>query len=278
MDLTTASYLLYGSAAFGLSFYFNSLRNRAISSNNDIASTKIWKLREILEEIQINNKNPNFSLLKNNDDFTIFKNLVITGYLKAEDPLKSNFSKNKDFVYLKNEKFDNFIGGNIEKNGKDLKEKFYNFSQKIFVSDIKNSEDLTPPLAESKLFLSMSNNVKIDIKRMEKIIRKDEKSEIFISSFSALKQIFPFRSTGFHIGVTENEFGVIFGTPVVVLGNLIYNKKDNSLCFQSVEKVFKDAKDFFKYLNRDTFWYSFFIWATLGASFWFLGKAVFNFL
>lgn len=276
MDSDIAYLLAYGSISAILGYYVNTLRRKAIMKNNDIAAIKIWKLKDLLEEVQVNNRNPNFGRTQNTDDFSIFNNLVISGFLKSDDPVTSELDpKKKNLIYLKSEKINNYIGGNI-RNVDKTKSIIHSFSEGVFLSDTK--EEINPPFKESKLYISLSNPIRKDISNLSKSIVNDYHSPIVISSFSALKQIFPFRSVGFHVNVTESQAGVLFGTPAIVFGNLIYNKKENCLSFQSVEKLFKNASEFNKYLNQDTGGHTFLIWLCVAATCGLFGYAASEFM
>lgn len=81
-----------------------------------------------------------------------------------------------------------------------------------------------------------------------KFIKKDK--GFFSKAFDFLSQIFAFKQEFLVLGLEEKEFGLKFGCSIGVLGDIIYNKRENSLRIDNPMYFFKDKNVLLNRLNE----------------------------
>lgn len=196
-------------------------------------------------------KKPPKTFNSNSEEF-VFTNVILAGYIKPISNKKDSFFSKKTnkspFVLKYHFTSPFFLNARetIEKDWEFVNNNRVNKEIRPFLLGSQNKitsfratpiECLVRQNPDVEWFFTEDDKV---YSKTSKFIKKDK--GFFSKFFDIFSKIFAFKQEFVMLGVEEKEFGLKIGCSIGVLGDIIYNRKENSLRIENPIYFFKDKK------------------------------------
>jgi len=255
METTLASILNLVSV-MGLGYLASCLKQEK-TKLRDIESAKVYSPSRLLSLLSQSDFLEKLKKSSENSDEHILKTFI-EGYIESSNPLQSIIDEKTKLVHSLYYKDDIYSNDPLTKDRGFHLPKHGNFQVRaplyFYLKDpIKNGECLVHRNLNADAASALE---KIAETREYKSLNWFEKALVYLGLFLELVGVITRTAIWFRgvkIGSTENEFGILAGNALTIYGEVIYNKRENSLRMDVPQYFLQDKSNIVKKIKRNIY-------------------------